>query len=98
MEHAAVPDQHGALEAAVAEGDLVVLRCAFTGTHRGEFRLQVQGEAVVIQATGQAITTQRQVMYQVEQGRIVQRWLGMNLLDFFLQLGATLAVPAPARR
>jgi hypothetical protein len=34
-------------------------------------------------------------MYRVAGGKIVGGWLGMDVLDLFLQLGATLTLPAP---
>ena len=91
MELAAFPDAHFAVEDVVAEGDRVVLRCTFTGTHRGEFRLRDW----VLPATGAAVTARPLFMYRVADGKIAGGWLGLDVLDLFLQLGATLTLPAP---
>ena len=91
MELAAFPDAHFAVEDVVAEGDKVVLRCTFTGTHRGEFRVRDW----VLPASGQRATARPLFMYRVADGKIVGGWLGMDLLDLFLQLGAVLTLPAP---
>ena len=91
MEIAAFPDAHFAVEDVVAEGDRVVLRCIFTGTHRGEFRLRDW----VLPATGEAVTARPIFMYRVAGGKIAGGWLGMDALDLILQLGTTLTLPAP---
>ena len=49
----------------------------------------------MLPATGAAVTAHPMFMYRVAGGKIAGGWLGMDVLDLFLQLGATLTLPAP---
>jgi predicted ester cyclase len=91
MERAAFPDGQYVIEDVVAEGDKAVLRWTYRATHLGEFR----GRDWVVPATGRTVTPRGMLMYQVRDGQRVAEWLGENFLDFSLQLGATLTLPAP---
>jgi hypothetical protein len=35
-------------------------------------------------------------MYRFADGKVVEAWYGVNMLDFFQQLGVTPPTPAPA--
>ncbi|MFW6033899.1 MAG: ester cyclase [bacterium] len=68
----------------IAEGDKVVTRFVFTGTHDGEF----QG----IPATGREIELPGIVIERVEAGKVVETWVQRNDLSLLQQLGVA---PAP---
>ena len=72
MELAAFPDAHFAVEDVVAEGDRVVLRCTFTGTHRGEFRVRDW----VLPASGTPATARPLFMYRIADGKIAEAGWG----------------------
>lgn len=74
------PDLEHTVDAMIAEGDWVVTRFRITGTHKGLF----QG----IEPTGEAVEIHGMAMERVENGRIVERHLVEDLLDFYLQLDA----------
>jgi len=63
----------------VAEGDQVVTKKTFRGTHTGEF--------AGIPATGKKVELQFVDIMRVRDGRIVEHWLSMDQLSFMQQLG-----------
>ena len=75
----AFPDCHFTIDDMIAEGDQVVTKKTFTGTHTGEF--------AGIPATGRSVTLQFVDIMRVRDGRIVEHWLSMNQLSFMQQLG-----------
>jgi predicted ester cyclase len=55
----------------VAEGDWVVLRCSYTGTHRGMSHFPVDGGMLVgIEPTGRSFEVQHIHMYRMLDGKI----------------------------
>lgn len=76
----AFPDVSPTVEDMVAEGDRVAVRVTATGTHRGDF--------MGIPATQQAISWREQHIYRFENGRVVEHWAEMSLLEMMQQLGA----------
>ena len=73
----------------IAEGDMVVTRKVFTGTHRGSF----QG----IEPTGRPVEIQVFDIVRVADGRIVEHWNCVDRLGLLMQLGALpSAAGAPA--
>ena len=81
---AAFPDMHATVEEALAEGDKVITRGYFTGTHKGDF----QG----IPPTGKQIKVKYIDIWRVANGKAVENWVQMDLLGLMQQLGA---IPAP---
>lgn len=81
----AFPDLEFHPEDRLAEGDKVVTRFHFTGTHRGEF--------AGIPPTGAQITLPGIVIERVENGKVVETWVQRNDMWLMQQLGAR---PAPA--
>ena len=81
----AFPDSHVTIDDMVAEGDRVVTKKTFTGTHTGDF--------AGIPATGKTVTLQYVDIMRVREGRIVEHWLSMDQLSFMQQLGV---IPAPS--
>lgn len=63
---AAFPDFHVTIENQVAEGDVVVTRVTFTGTHAGEYR--------GIAPTGRRVRWTGMAMDHVVNGKVVEAW------------------------
>jgi steroid delta-isomerase-like uncharacterized protein len=79
MMRAAFPDWHSALNALIAEGDIVVERFTASGTHRGE--------AMGIAPTGKTVSLPGINIFRLCDGRIVERWGRLDDLGFLQQLG-----------
>ena len=75
----AFPDCRFTVDDMIAEGDQVVTKKTFTGTHEGEF--------AGIPPTGKRVTLQFVDIMRVRDGRIVEHWLSMDQLSFMQQLG-----------
>ncbi|TML48144.1 MAG: ester cyclase [Actinobacteria bacterium] len=82
----AFPDSRFTIDDMIAEGDQVVTKKTFTGTHTGEF--------AGIPATGNKVTLQFVDIMRVRNGRIVEHWLSMDQLSFMQQLGV---IPTPGQ-
>lgn len=80
----AFPDIHENTEDVIAEGDRVAVRGYFTGTHNGEF--------MNIPATGKQIKVAYIATYRLENGKIVENWVQMDMLGMMQQLGV---IPQP---
>ena len=79
---AAFPDSHHTIEDLIAEGDKVVTRFTWSGTHQGEF----EG----IAPTGRSISVQGIWIHRLEGGRIVEGrdWGQVDWLGLLRQLEA----------
>lgn len=77
---AAFPDIHWVLDEIVAEGDKVVSRFTWTGTHRGVF--------FGIPATGKSISVKGVVIDHVVAGKMIDSRMLMDSLSMLQQLGA----------
>jgi steroid delta-isomerase-like uncharacterized protein len=77
---AAFPDGRTTIEDIVAEGDKVVTRWTFRGTHRAEF--------VGLAPTGQRVEMTGINIDRIANGRFVERWYEMDRLGLMRQLGA----------
>jgi steroid delta-isomerase-like uncharacterized protein len=77
---AAFPDIHWVLDEMVAEGDKVVSRFTWSGTHRGVF--------FGIPATGKSINVKGVVIDHVVAGKMVDSRMLMDSLSMLQQLGA----------
>ena len=75
----AFPDCHFIVDDMIDEGDQVVTKKTFTGTHEAEF--------AGIPPTGKRVTLQFVDIMRVRDGRIVEHWLSMDQLSFMQQLG-----------
>jgi steroid delta-isomerase-like uncharacterized protein len=84
MLFAAFPDQHWTIEELIAEGDKVVNRFTWRGTHRGKF--------MGIPPTGRKVEVKGVVIDHIAQGRIADTRILMDNLGLMQQLGV---VPAP---
>ena len=75
----AFPDSHVTIEDMIAEGDRVVTKKTFHGTHTGELN--------GIAPTGNPVSIQYVDIMRVRDGQIVEHWLSMDQLSFMQQLG-----------
>jgi steroid delta-isomerase-like uncharacterized protein len=81
------PDLDIALDAIVAEGDLVVKRWTFRGTHTGDYMgLPPSGKKVVMAGS---------TMYRIQGGQVRESWWNYDALGMMQQLGI---IPAPAEQ
>jgi len=80
MNYAAFPDKRVTIEDIIAEGDKVVIRMTFKGTHKGDF--------MGIPATGKEVTQTDIVILRIAGGKIVEVWEECDELSFMQQLGA----------
>jgi steroid delta-isomerase-like uncharacterized protein len=64
----------------VGEGDTVVARLTGTGTQEGEF--------MGIEPTGETMRMTGMEMYRIEDGKIDEAWLNVDMLGLLQQLGA----------
>jgi steroid delta-isomerase-like uncharacterized protein len=76
----AFPDMSVSVEDLIAEGDKVVSRYAYLGTHQGE----LQG----IAPTNKHIEKEGITIHRIEGGKIVEEWEQYDKLSFLQQLGA----------
>ena len=74
------PDNHITAEDWIVEGDKVVTRVTFRGTHEGEF--------AGILPTGRQVVISGFDIHRVEGGKIVERWGLFDALSLMTQLGA----------
>ena len=80
----AFPDTHWVVDEMVAEGDKVVTRFHWTGTHLGPF--------LGIAATGKPVKVIGVVIDRLEEGKMADSRILMNELSLMQQLGV---IPAP---
>jgi steroid delta-isomerase-like uncharacterized protein len=81
---AGFPDIHFAIEEQIVEGDKVLSRFEWTGTHRGEF--------LGVPATGRPVKVWGMVVDRLVDGRIKETRIIMDTLGLMMQLGA---IPPP---
>jgi steroid delta-isomerase-like uncharacterized protein len=79
MMRTAFPDIHWVVEEMVAEGDKVVTRFTWTGTHRSTF--------LGVPATGRGVTVKGVVIDQLAGGKMNESRLLMDSLGMMQQLG-----------
>ena len=78
MMRSAFPDLHLAIEDMIAEGDKVVVRGTWSGTHEGEF--------MGIPATGRRVTVSQIGITRCADGRMVEHWSQFDALGLIQQL------------
>jgi steroid delta-isomerase-like uncharacterized protein len=88
MTHAAFPDFRVEIEQLLAEGDTVVIRSRFLGTHEGEF--------MGIPATGREMDMAVIDILRVADDKIVEHWGITDTMAMMEQLGAIEGPPAAA--
>lgn len=80
----AFPDLHCTIEDEIAEGDRVVVRSKWSGTHQGEF--------MGVPPTGKSVTFPVIDIGRVEYNKVVEHWGQADLMGLLMQIGA---IPAP---
>ena len=80
MRRNAFPDLTVTIDDQIAEGDKVVTRLTFSGTHRGDYR--------GVAATGRQATWSQIAIARIEDGMIVESWRIPDRLGLRQQLGA----------
>ncbi len=73
------PDLRFTIEDLLADGDKVIARTVFTGTHRGDF--------FGLPATGKAVTVSSIHIFRLDAGCIVEHWGNSDDLGMLRQLG-----------
>jgi steroid delta-isomerase-like uncharacterized protein len=80
MLHSAFPDFKATIDDLVAEGDRVVIRQTWRGTHKGEF--------MGIPPTGRSVSFGVIDVIRVAGGKFVEHWGLMDSMSLMQQLGA----------
>lgn len=80
MLHSAFPDFKARIDDLVAEGDRVVMRQTWSGTHQGEF--------MGIPATGRQVSFGVIDILRMVDGRCAEHWGQMDSMGLMMQLGA----------
>jgi steroid delta-isomerase-like uncharacterized protein len=80
----------------VAEGEWVVVRCAYSGTHRGTSSFPVDGGMLVgLPPTGRSFEVQHMHMYRMFNGKIAEHFANRDDVGMMRQLGLILPAPTP---
>ena len=74
------PDVHFSVEDVLAEGDRVVGRWTFRGTHQGDF--------MGIPATDKSVSVMGIAIYRIVEGKIAEAWVAWDALGLMQQIGA----------
>lgn len=77
--HAAIPDLQLSVDDIIAEGDKVVARNTWRGTHRGT----LWG----MPATNRSFVMEGVVVWRIANGKIAERWATIDRFGLFQQLG-----------
>lgn len=86
MLRSAFPDFRATIDDAVAEGDKVVIRQTWTGTHKGEF--------MGVPPTGKCVSFGVIDIIRMADGKAAEHWGQMDTMGLMQQLGA---VPTPGQ-
>ena len=83
---AAFPDMRWSVEEQLTEGERVLTRFEWTGTHRGAF--------LGVPATGRTVKIWGMVVDRIHEGRIKDTRILMDMLGLMIQLGVVSPPPA----
>jgi steroid delta-isomerase-like uncharacterized protein len=86
----AFPDLHFRIEDVIAEGDLVILRWMWHGTHTGDLLTPIMR----LPATGKQVTVTGITIFRFADGKVVETWNQSDRLGMYLQLGLIPALQA----
>jgi steroid delta-isomerase-like uncharacterized protein len=86
----AFPDIHFTIEDVIAEGEQVILRWMWHGTHTGDLVTPMMR----LPATGKQVTVTGITIFRVASGKIVETWNQSDNLCLYQQLGQ-IPVPQP---
>lgn len=82
--YAGTPDRQVTVEAIVADGDLVVARTTWRGTHTGHLH-SVTG--LEVPPTGKKTTVTGMTMYRIANSKIAESWGELDRMTLMQQLG-----------
>ena len=85
----AFPDFHNTIEELIAEGETVVARLSYRGTH--------EGELFGVAPTGHAITYAGIAIFRIRNGMIEEGWVMGDTAALMRQVGVNAAWPRAAR-
>ncbi len=85
MLRSAFPDLHAAIKDELVEGDKVVVRSTFSGTHQGEF--------MGIPATGRRMQYAVIDILRIRDGKVAEHWGVSDTLSLMQQLGVVPPTP-----
>jgi predicted ester cyclase len=89
------PDARLTTVNSVAEGEWVVVRCTYSGTHRGTSPFPVDGGMLVgVRPTGRSFEVQHIHMYRMLEGKIAEHFANRDDIGMMRQLG--LLPPPPS--
>jgi predicted ester cyclase len=90
------PDARLTILNSVAENDWVVVRCTYSGAHRGMSLFPVDGGMLVgVQPNGRSFEVQHIHMYRMKDGKIAEHFAGRDDVGMMCQLGL-LPPPSPS--
>jgi predicted ester cyclase len=93
------PDARLTVLNSVAEGEWIVFRCSYSGTHRGSATFPVDGGMLVgVQPTGRTFEVQHIHMYRVLNGEIAEHFASRDDVGMMRQLALLPAPPTPPDR
>jgi steroid delta-isomerase-like uncharacterized protein len=93
------PDARLTMLNSVAESEWVVVRCTYSGTHRGASRFPVDGGMLVgVQPTGRTFEVQHIHMYRVLDGKIAEHFANRDDVGMMRQLGLLPSPPSLSGR
>ncbi len=78
----AFPDKNTVDELVIGEGEYAAAMGSVTATHVGEF--------MGAEGTGKTINLKYMDFWRVEEGKIVENWVLIDIVDFFRQIGIDL--------
>jgi steroid delta-isomerase-like uncharacterized protein len=78
----AFPDKHTVDEIVIGDGDYAAAMGSVTATHAGEF--------LGAEPTGKTINLKYMDFWRVKDGKIVENWVLLDVVDFFRQVGIDL--------
>ncbi len=79
----AMPDHKVSCEDLLADGDKVVCRVRVTGTQTGPLDFT----RFPLPATGKAVSTEQIHIFRIQEGKIVEHWMGRDDVGMLRQLG-----------
>jgi steroid delta-isomerase-like uncharacterized protein len=91
------PDAKLTMLNSVADGEWVVVRCTYSGTHRGTSRFPVDGGMLVgVEPTDRTFEVQHIHMYLKRDGKIAEHFASRDDVGMMRQLGLIPPPPSPS--
>ena len=93
---AAFPDTEWRAEEMFAEGDTVVSKLRFRGTHRGVFDAALHGVSMAVPLTGKVVEFTAVSIDRVVDGKVTEHHFESDVLSSAVQIGAVPTTNPPA--